>query len=108
MDKIIITDLEVFYHIGVTEEERAQPQRLLLTVEMSHDFKTASARDNLADTVDYAAVSQRLLHFGDDCHWELLETLAADLAAMILDEFSTRQVSIEVKKFSIPQARRGF
>ena len=105
MDKIIITDLEVSYRVGVTEQERALPQRLLLTVEMSHDFKTAATRDNLAETIDYAAVSERLLHFGDDSHWELIETLATDLAAMILEDFSPKQVSVEVKKFSIPQAR---
>ena len=104
MDKIIISDLEVFYRIGITEEERARPQRLLLSIEMSHDFKAAAARDNLAETIDYAAVSQSLLRFGNDSHWELIETLAADLAAMILDEFSPKQVTVQVKKFSIPQA----
>ena len=38
MSKISIVDLEVFYCVGVTDEERAKPQRLLLTVEMSLDF----------------------------------------------------------------------
>lgn len=105
MDKIIIRDLEAFYQVGVTEEERAKPQRLLFTVEMSHDFKAVTASDNLAQTIDYAAVAQRLLHFGQDCHWQLIETLAADIAAMVLDEFSPRIVTVEVKKFAIPQAR---
>ena len=67
--------------------------------------KAAAARDNLAETIDYAAVSERLLRFGDDSHWELIETLAADLAALILEEFSPKQVTIGIKKFSIPQAR---
>ena len=64
IDTITIADLEVFYQVGVTEEERAQPQRLLVTVEMSGDFGAAAARDNLADTIDYFAVTQRLLRFG--------------------------------------------
>lgn len=104
MDKIKITDLEVFYRVGVPEEERAKPQRLLITVEMEHDFTSAVSRDNLAETIDYYAVSQRVLKFGEDCHWELIETLAADIAAMILDDFRPRSVSVEVKKFIIPQA----
>jgi len=82
MDKIKITDLEVFYQVGVTDEERAKPQRLLVSVEMEHDFTSAISRDNLAETLDYFAISQRLLRFGDDCHWQLIETLAADIAAM--------------------------
>ena len=104
MDKITIRDLEAFFQVGVTEEERARPQRLLFTVEMSHDVKAAAASDNLAETIDYHAVAQRLLRFGADCHWQLIETLAADLANMILDEFSPRRVTVEVKKFAIPQA----
>ena len=104
MDKIKITDLEVFYQVGVTDEERAKPQRLLVSVEMEHDFTTAISRDNLAETLDYFAISQRLLRFGEDCHWQLIETLAADIAAMILEDFKPRSISVEVKKFPIPQA----
>jgi maltose-binding protein MalE len=55
MDKITICDLEVFYHVGVPNEERAHPQRLLLTVEMAHDLAMAVARDGLAGTIDYPA-----------------------------------------------------
>jgi len=104
MDKIRITDLEVSYQVGVTEEERAKPQRLLLSIEMDHDFTLAISRDNLAETIDYSAVSQRRLRCGDGCHWQLIETLAADIAAMILDEFSPKSVCVEVKKFVVPQA----
>jgi dihydroneopterin aldolase len=103
MDKIKISDLEVFYHVGVTEEERANPQRLLLTVEMLYDFANAISRDNLGDTIDYHAVSQRLIRFGDDCHWQLIETLSADIASMILEEFFAKSVFVEVKKFIMPQ-----
>jgi len=104
MGKITISNLEVFYHVGVTDEERAKPQRLLVTVEMDHDFSAAIAGDNLAETVDYNAVSQRLLKFGDGCHWQLIETLSADIASMVLEEFKPKAVTVEVKKFVISQA----
>ena len=104
MDKIRITDLEVFYQVGVTEEERAKPQRLLLSLEMEHDFAPAISRDNLGETIDYFAVAQRLLRFGENCHWQLIETLAADIATMILEEFKPASVSVEVKKFPVAQA----
>ena len=42
MSQIRIVDLEVFYCIGVTEAERARPQRLLISVEMDFDFSAAS------------------------------------------------------------------
>ena len=105
MDTIIIKDLEVFYSVGVPDEERAKPQRLLLTVEMEHDFRAAALKDDVGDTIDYHAVSQRLSAFGDGVHWKLIETLAVDIAQMVLEEFRPRSVTIEVKKFIIPQAR---
>jgi len=104
-DTIIISDLEVFYQVGVTKAERSKPQRLLLTLELSADLDSAVARDELAGTIDYNAVSQRLLRFGEGRGWRLIETVAADIAAMVLKEFRPKTVSVEVKKFIIPQAR---
>ena len=106
MAKISIIDLEVFYRVGVPDAERAQPQRLLLTVEMESDFSAAAKSDSIADTIDYFAVTQRLLKFGDGKSWKLIEKLAADIADAILSEFKPQSVAVEVKKFVIPQARR--
>ena len=66
MSKISIVDLEVFYHVGVPDEERAQAQRLLLTVEMEHDFSRAAQTDDLTQTINYFAVTQRLLNWARD------------------------------------------
>ncbi len=103
--KISIVELEVFYRVGVPVVERANPQRLLLTVEMKPDSAKAARTDAIADTVDYFAVSQRLLKFGEGKSWKLIEKLAADICGMILEEFKPRSVTVEVKKFSIRQAR---
>ena len=105
MSKISIADLEVFYHVGVPDAERARPQRLLLTVEMEFDFSAAAKSDGIADTIDYFAVSQRLLKFGEGRSWKLIEKLAADIADAILTGFKPASVTVEVKKFVIPQAR---
>ena len=104
MDTITIKDLEVFYCVGVPEEERAKPQRLLLTIEMGRDFRAAAVEDELGETIDYFAVTQRLLGFGEGVHWKLIETVAADIAQMILEDFEPLSVTVEVKKFIIPQA----
>ena len=103
--KISIVDLEVFYRVGVPDAERAQPQRLLLTVEMASDFSAAARSDGIADTIDYFSVTQRLLKLGDGREWKLIEKLAADIADAILAEFKPQGVSVVVKKFIIPQAK---
>jgi dihydroneopterin aldolase len=105
MSRISIVDLEVFYRVGVPDEERAKPQRLLLTLSMDFDFSTAAKTDAIADTIDYYAVSQRLLNFGDGREWKLIEKLAADMADAVLAEFKPQGVTVEVKKFPIAKAR---
>jgi FolB domain-containing protein len=105
MSKISIVELGVLYCVGVPDEERARPQRLLLTVEMEIDFSVAARTDSIADTVDYYAVSQRLLIFGQGRTWKLVEKLAVDICEMILTEFKPQSVTVEVKKFPIQQAR---
>ena len=105
MSRISIIDLEVHYRVGVPDTERAQPQRLLLTVEMESDFSAAAKSDSIVDTIDYFAVAQRLLKFGDGKSWKLIEKLTADIANTILAEFKPTGVTVEVKKFVIMEAR---
>ena len=105
MSTITLTDLEVHYHVGVPDAERAQPQRLLLTVEMQRDFTRAAASDDLRETIDYYAVSRRLLHFGEGRSWKLIEKLAVDVADLVLAEFGPVSVMVEVKKFILPETR---
>ena len=105
MDTIRISDLEVYYSVGVPDQERATPQRLLLTIEMASDFSACAASDDISKTIDYFAVSQRLFRFGDQKSWKLIETLGCEIADMILREFQAHTVVVEIKKFVIPQAR---
>ena len=105
MSQISIIDLEVHYHVGVPDKERAKPQRLLLSVDMDYDFSAGANTDSIADTIDYFAVSQRLLRFGDGREWKLIEKLATDLADLVMSEFKPQSVTVEVKKFPIAEAR---
>lgn len=105
MDTISIRDLSVSYRVGVPDEERARPQRLLITVEFEHDFTEAARTDDLRGTIDYAAIVERLEHLGDGRSWKLIETLAVDIAGLVRSEFGVRSVSVEVKKFILPETR---
>jgi 7,8-dihydroneopterin aldolase/epimerase/oxygenase len=105
MSRISIVDLEVFYQVGVTDEERAKPQRLLITVDMDVDFSTASLSDRLEKTINYFDVAQELLKYGQGRNWKLLEKLVANIADFVIAKFRPETVTVEIKKFSIPQAR---
>jgi 7,8-dihydroneopterin aldolase/epimerase/oxygenase len=104
-DCILIEDLEVRYRVGVPDAERAEPQRLLLCVQIDHDFTNAAATDDLHRTIDYYAMTRRLLDFGEGRSWRLIEKLAVDIADLVLEEFHASTVRVTVKKFILPETR---
>jgi dihydroneopterin aldolase len=105
MDTISIKDLEVWYKVGVPDEEREHAQRLFVTVEMRKDLRAAGVSDDITKTIDYFAVTQCLRQFGDDRSWKLIEALAEDIAGMVMRDFRPASVVVRVKKFIIPDTR---
>jgi 7,8-dihydroneopterin aldolase/epimerase/oxygenase len=105
MSRIRIVDLEVFYCIGVTDEERAKPQRLLLTVDMTYDFTSAALTDRLERTINYQTIADELLRFGESRNWKLLEKLVTNIADVLMAEHKPQVIVVEAKKFSLPNAR---
>jgi dihydroneopterin aldolase len=105
MARIAIVDLEVHYCVGVSEEERAKPQRLLLTIEMNADVTAAALTDRVEKTINYQRVVDELLRFGEGRNWRLLEKLVSNIADRIMTEYEPDSVFVEAKKFVIPQAR---
>lgn len=104
MDTILIHNLEVHYCVGVTEAERARPQRLLLRIELDHDIAPAARSDELPLTINYSDVCRRLRTFGDDRQWQLIETLGVEIAESLLSEFHPAAVRLEIRKFIVPDA----
>jgi dihydroneopterin aldolase len=105
VDTITLCDLAVSYRVGVPDAERVNPQRLLLTVELETDFAAAAEKDDITRTIDYQAVAQRLVRFGESRSWKLIETLATEIAEMLLRDFAARSATVIVKKFILPEAR---
>ena len=105
MSFITIVDLEVFYRVGVTDEERSRPQRLLLTIDIKYDFSSAAVSGRIGRSIDYQEVSKQLFKFGESRSWRLIESVATDIANKILADFHPESVTVEVKKFSLPEAR---
>ena len=105
MDTISIRELEVHFHVGVPEEERERAQRLLIDIDMEHDFAAAAAEDDLGRTIDYYAVSRRILRLGEGRSWRLIESLAAEVATLVVAEFGVARATVEIKKFILPETR---
>ena len=98
MDRVFVNDLLVETIIGIHAWEREVPQRLVLQLEVSVDVAAVAATDDIALTVDYSALAERVSRFIRDGQYRLLETLAEETAAMIQREFGVAWLRLEVGK----------
>lgn len=103
-DLVTIRGLRVATHIGVTEEERAAAQGVLvdLAVEMSLD--AAAREDDLEQTLDYDALIEDVVAAAADGERRLLERFAADLCDLIFRRNGVQGVTVEVAKENPPVA----
>lgn len=97
--------MEVMAHVGVPEAERSLPQRLELSLCLELDLANAAKSERLESTVDYASLQQHVLTMTLARPRALIETLAEDLAMMILEKFKVYAVTVEVRKFILPETR---
>jgi dihydroneopterin aldolase len=99
-DHIDIHGLEIRTRIGVPDQERSRPQKLLVDLEMEIASVRAAARnDDLKRTVDYYAVAQAIKQLAAARPRRLIETLAEEIAALVLEKFAVRAVQIRIRKF---------
>lgn len=104
MDKVFIEALEIEALIGIYDWERRIRQPLLFDIEMDFDNRVPAASDDIADTLDYKAVSKRLIAFVSGSDFGLVETLAERCAELVLREFDVARVRLKLGK---PGAVRG-
>ena len=101
-DEIHITGLRLTTHIGVPDDERVVAQTLEADVTLCIAGRFESMNDDIAATIDYAAVAARLQALAAERPRKLVETLAAEMAACVIDEFQAAGVTIELRKRILP------
>ena len=104
-DQIFIRGQKVSCHIGVPDQERSELQELIIHTRFSTAASSQMLGDDIDLTIDYHAVYLRIDEVASSKPRKLIETLAEDLAVMILSEFSIVEVSIEIEKFILPNTQ---
>jgi len=104
LDRILIEGLEVRTVIGIYDWEREIRQTVRLDMEMAWDVSRAGRSDDIADTLDYKAVSKRLIAFIEGSSFGLIEALAEACARILIDEFNVPWMRMKLSK---PGAVRG-
>ena len=104
-DQILIEELELTARIGVPDEERAQSQRLTVSLVLEPETDFRDLVDELARTIDYAAVCAEIQASSPTRQDKLIETLAHEMAEHLLAKFALRRVELELRKFILPETR---
>jgi len=98
LDTVFISGLRVDTVIGVNDWERTVRQTLVLDLELAGDIRAAAAGDALRQTVDYAAVSDRVTQHIEASRCQLIETLAEEVAAIVQREFAVPWLRLRLSK----------
>jgi dihydroneopterin aldolase len=104
-DEIRIEQLEISARIGVPEEERVTPQRLTINISFWPYQQTRDLADNIHNAVNYSVVADETKSFVRGQSVNLIETLADQVAAHLLKTFPIQKVTVEVRKFALPDAK---
>jgi dihydroneopterin aldolase len=103
-DSILIEQLELFARVGVTESERAHPQRLTVSIRLWPREDFDKMQDDITRTVNYSAIAVATHEFAQERSDHLIETLVDSLAQHLVRLFPIRKISIELRKFVLPDA----
>ena len=88
-DSIFIHKASFECHIGVTPQERAAPQEVLIDVDLATDLSAAGTSDSIKDTLDYRTVWELVAACVTGSEFHLVEALAAAVGNTILERFSS-------------------
>ncbi|MFO7858580.1 MAG: dihydroneopterin aldolase [Ectothiorhodospiraceae bacterium] len=107
MDTVFIQDLRATAVIGVEPWERRVRQALVLDLELGAAVAAAAASDDVADALDYDAVSRFAAAWVERSAFQLVETLADGLAAALRQEFGVPWLRLRVTKPGAVAGTRG-
>ncbi len=98
MDITFLHGLKIPCIIGIWDWERSAKQTVILDLDMASNVANAATSDDIKDAVDYKAVAKRLQQFVGDSEYQLVETLAENVAALLQKEFTLPWVRVRINK----------
>lgn len=105
MDKIKISNLEIFCNHGVFPEENVLGQKFVVSVVMYTNTRTAGLSDDLDASINYGEISHFIDRFMKEHTFKLIEAVAENLATALLTQTAhLEKVELEIKKPWAPVA----
>ncbi len=97
-DQIQIRDLLLRTIIGINDEERRDRQDVLINVVLYTDLQRAGHSDDIQDSVNYRTLIKRVIKLVEESQFYLVEKLAAEIAAICLEDARVERVQVRVEK----------
>jgi len=97
-DSVLIEGLKVKTIIGAYDWEQSIKQTLLLDLELFTDIRPAATTDDLTQALDYTSISLKITEFLEQSHFQLIETVAEEVAALLLKNFKIMELALKVSK----------
>ncbi|MFO7697456.1 MAG: dihydroneopterin aldolase [Anaerolineae bacterium] len=97
-DQILIRDLMVRGIIGVNDDERVNPQDILINLILDVDMHAAGASDDIADAVNYRTIAKQVIAYTESASPYLVEKLATEIAALCLGHPGVERVTARIEK----------
>ena len=98
MDIIFIRELRVETVIGIYDWEREIRQPVIFDIDMATDCAIAASTDHVDQALNYKSVSKRVQAFVETSEFQLVETLAARTAQLIMEEFAVPWLRLRLNK----------
>ena len=99
MERIILEEISVIAHMGVTDKERVKKQKILVTVSIVPDFQFNSLNDSIENTVNYSEVRGDIINIFSSNRFNLIETAAGKVASYIKSNYPVKSLAVIIKKF---------
>ena len=97
-DRVIVRDLRARGVIGVDPDERTAEQEILLQLVLETDTRPAAASDDIADALDYRALTEAVRAYVASARPFLVEKLAAGIARICVVGFGADRACVRVEK----------
>jgi len=102
-DEITLTGVRAYGYHGVFEAERREGQEFVVDVTLFLSTAAAAASDDVADTVHYGEVAERIVELVGGEPLNLIEALAARIADdLLITHEIVRMVAVTVHKPHAP------
>jgi dihydroneopterin aldolase/D-erythro-7,8-dihydroneopterin triphosphate epimerase len=98
LDRIYIRDLAARCIVGINPDERVNKQDVVINLTLHADLRKAGRTDDIADTVDYKAVKQKVLALVEGSSFTLVERLAEAVAETCLAQPGVLRAEVLVEK----------